>query len=184
MKRCALVLAIGLTAASSAWAQAVPQGMAEKAAAPTDPSCKGVAVEWPADLKAWGLTAVPVTAAKGGDAVPAVTPGTPARVTLAPKEDVTLAVAPPKPAEDKTYAGIVAFTVTVAGPYRIALDGGAWIDVVAGAKSLDSTSHRHGPNCSGIHKVVDFGLAAGTYQLQVSNSQAATVTLLVVPPQN
>jgi hypothetical protein len=160
-----------------AWAQG---GMA----GPADPSCKGVAVEWPADLKAWGLTAVPVTAATAPGTLPTLTPGTPARVTLAAKEGVTLVVAPPKPAGEKTYAGTVAFTVPAAGPYRIALDGGAWIDVVADGKSLDSTSHKHGPNCSGIHKVVDFGLAAGSYQLQLSNSPAATVTVLVVPPQS
>lgn len=161
-----------MTLAAPAWAQGA------------DPSCKGVAVEWPADLKAWRLAAVPVTAATGSAAAPSIAPGSPARVTLAPKEGVALAVNPPKPAADKTYAGTVSFTVPMAGPYRVALDGTAWVDVVMDGKSLDSTSHKHGPNCSGIHKVVDFGLAAGTYVLQLSNSPAATVTVLVVPPQN
>ncbi|MDZ5646264.1 hypothetical protein [Nitrospirillum sp. BR 11828] len=165
-----------------AWAQG-----AKTPSAPADPSCKGVAVEWPADLKAWGITAVPVTAATASAAAPTLTPGVPARVTLAPKAGVTLAAAPPasqsKPVAESTYAGILSFTVPAAGPYRIALDAGAWIDVVAEGKALDSTSHKHGPNCSGIHKVVDFGLAAGTYQLQLSNSLVPAVTVLVVPPQ-
>ncbi|TWB68045.1 hypothetical protein FBZ87_11288 [Nitrospirillum amazonense] len=169
------VVAVMMALAAPAWAQM---------GGPADPSCKGVAVEWPADLKAWGLAAVPVTAATAPGVAPALTPGTPARVTLVTKEGVTLAVTPPKPAGEKTYAGTVAFTVPAAGPYRIAIDGAAWIDVVADGKSLDSTSHKHGPNCSGIHKVVDFGLAAGTYRLQLSNSPAAAVTVLVVPPQS
>ncbi|WP_044559870.1 hypothetical protein [Azospirillum sp. B4] len=182
--RCAVT---GMMAAAMV-ALAVPafaQGGGQAGSSPAaDPSCKGVAVEWPADLKAWGVAAVPVTAATGPGSIPAIMPGTPARITLAPKEGVTLAVTPTKPVEDKTYAGTVAFVVPAAGPYRVALDVGAWIDVVADGKSLDSTSHRHGPNCSGIRKVVDFGLAAGTYQLQLSNSPAATVTLLLVPPQS
>ncbi|MEA1675614.1 hypothetical protein [Nitrospirillum sp. BR 11163] len=174
MRRAAAIGTVVMALAVPAWAQM---------AGPADPSCKGVAVEWPADLKGWGLTAVPVMAATTPAAAPPLTPGTPARVTLAAKEGVTLAVAPPKPAGEKTYAGTVAFTVPADGPYRIALDGGAWIDVVADGKPLLSTSHKHGPNCSGIRKVVDFGLAAGTYQLQLSNSPAATITVLVVPPQ-
>ncbi|WP_145735587.1 hypothetical protein [Nitrospirillum pindoramense] len=172
--------------AGPAWAQGAVQRAAQGGKAvssPVDPSCKGVAVEWPTDLKAWGLTAVPVTAATASGGAPALTPGAPARVALAPKAGVTLATTPPKPAGESTYAGIVSFTVPASGPYRIALDAGAWVDVVANGTAVESTSHKHGPNCSGIHKVVDFGLAAGTYRLQLSNSPVPAVTVLVVPPQ-
>jgi hypothetical protein len=44
---------------------------------------------------------------------------------------------------------------------------------------LTSIAHGHGPDCSGIRKMVDFRLEAGSYVLQIVGNGAPTVRVLV-----
>lgn len=67
-----------------------------------------------------------------------------------------------------------------AGKYGIAADSKVWIDVIADGKPLTSTDHGHGPDCSGIRKIVWFDLAAGTYEVALSKAAGPSVRLLVV----
>ena len=61
----------------------------------------------------------------------------------------------------------------------MALGSGAWIDVVKDGKAIESTAHGHGPDCSGVRKVVDFPLQPGSYTLQVAANGQAQLPLLV-----
>lgn len=70
--------------------------------------------------------------------------------------------------------------IAEAGKYGVAADGKVWIDLVADSKPLTSVGHGHGPDCSGIRKVVSFDLAAGEYQLALTKAVAEKVRLLVV----
>lgn len=100
--------------------------------------------------------------------------------TLLPMSAVTYAVPPEKPGNPASSGGVFAFTVSARGRYRVALGGGAWIDVLSGTTAAASVAHGHGPDCTGIRKTVDFDLAAGRYVLQVSGSGSAKLPIMVV----
>jgi len=127
----------------------------------------------PAGLEAWGapaaVTTGPVAIGKG------------AGLTLQPVEKVAFARAPDRAPKPGSFGGVYPFDVATAGTYRIALDAGAWIDVVRDGKSLESVAHMEGPACSGIRKIVDFTLTPGHYALQLSNAGKAPMRVLIVP---
>ncbi|WP_084465566.1 hypothetical protein [Sphingobium quisquiliarum] len=45
----------------------------------------------------------------------------------------------------------------------------------------ESVAHGHGPNCSGIRKMVDYSLHPGRYTLQIAANSEERLTLLVTP---
>ena len=78
-----------------------------------------------------------------------------------------------------SHGGLVGFSVTEAGTYRVALGSGAWIDVVRGGKAAASTAHGHGPACSGVRKTVDFPLTPGRYILQIAGNGTPSIAVMV-----
>lgn len=70
--------------------------------------------------------------------------------------------------------------IAQAGKYGVAADGKVWIDLMADGKPLTSVGHGHGPDCSGIRKVVWFDLTAGKYELALTKAVTDKVRLLVV----
>jgi hypothetical protein len=105
--------------------------------------------------------------------------GSAADATLRPTSDVRYPVRPEKPGGSASYGGLFTFTVDRPGTYRIALGSAAWIDVLRDKKIIASTAHGHGPDCSGIRKMVDFPLAPGRYTLQVAAAGEPTVALMI-----
>lgn len=103
-------------------------------------------------------------------------------MTLAPVGSVKLAATPVKPPVTGMYAGTVAFDVVRAGRVRIALDQGAWIDVVKDGAIVKSTTHGHGPKCSGIRKIVDFDLTPGRYVVQIVNAPKDRIGVMALLP--
>jgi len=77
-------------------------------------------------------------------------------------------------------AALVPFEIETQATYSVALSEGAWVDVVAGDKVIPSSSHRHGPACSGIHKIVDFRLQPGRYALHISAMQTPSVRVMII----
>ncbi|MBN8838706.1 MAG: homogentisate 1,2-dioxygenase [Sphingomonadales bacterium] len=136
----------------------------------------------PAALAGWA-TPAPLAAAAdpAGLARAALVPGKAATVTLLPTRSVHYPLQPEKPGGSVSHGGLLAFTITRAGSYRVALGSGAWIDVVRDGKALVSTAHGHGPACSTIRKMVDFSLEPGDYVLQVSANAAAELPVLIAP---
>jgi hypothetical protein len=102
-----------------------------------------------------------------------------ATATLKAADRVAFARPPEHAPAAGTSAGLFAFTVTEAGRYRIALGAGAWVDLVRDGQALPSAGHGHGPDCTGIRKMVDFALQPGKYVLQVSGNPAPTIQLMV-----
>ena len=92
---------------------------------------------------------------------------------------MTYPLAPVKPGAAGAHGGVFAFEITRPARYRVALGGGAWIDVVQGSKALESKAHSHGPECSPVTKMVDFDLKSGRYLLEVSGSPTPTLGLMV-----
>ncbi|WP_447761181.1 homogentisate 1,2-dioxygenase [Sphingopyxis panaciterrae] len=105
--------------------------------------------------------------------------GRAADAALKPSADVKFAVTPGKTGEGESNAGLLAFTVETAGSYRVALGAGAWVDVAKDGAALVSTAHGHGPQCSGIRKMVDFSLTPGTYLLQIAASPKPSIAVMI-----
>ncbi len=59
---------------------------------------------------------------------------------------------------------------------------GAWIDLVQKGERLKSADHAHGPDCSGIAKIVAFDLQPGRYWVQLSEAKDATIYAAVAGP--
>ncbi|ODU81485.1 MAG: hypothetical protein ABT10_13815 [Novosphingobium sp. SCN 63-17] len=133
------------------------------------------------DLAAW---ASPGDRAAAADmtGLPAATLaiGEAARVKLLPTPAVRYPLRPEKPGGSVSFGGLVRLHVTTPGTYRVALGSGAWIDLVAGGEAVVSTAHGHGPDCSGIRKMVDFPLETGDYTLQFAANGADAITVLAV----
>lgn len=75
--------------------------------------------------------------------------------------------------------GAIAFDVAEPGTYRVALEHKGWIDVVEDGRSLESSSHGHGPACTGIRKIVDFRLKRGRHVLRLSKLAEDEVRVLI-----
>jgi hypothetical protein len=125
----------------------------------------------PAGLEAWS-----VAPGMTGDVI---APGKNIALTLEPIDSVTF----PLPLERKpaagTFGGVYHVTIATAGAYRVALQNGAWVDLVRDGKSLTSVAHMEGAPCSGIRKIVDFALQPGTYIVQLSGAKTAQTRILI-----
>ena len=95
---------------------------------------------------------------------------------LHPADHLSLPVEPKKPGGS---GGLVALSIVETGTYRMALSSAAWIDVIQEGRVLESVSHGHGPDCSGIRKIVDFALSPGRYTIQLTGNAESTTRLLV-----
>jgi hypothetical protein len=104
--------------------------------------------------------------------------GQAARMTLLPTPQVHYPLRPEKPGGSVSYGGLVQISVREAGTYRIALGSAAWIDLVKHGKPVASVAHGHGPDCTGIRKIVDFSLTQGRYILQIAANGTPEVTVL------
>lgn len=106
-------------------------------------------------------------------------PGRAATLTLAPTPTVKYPLRPEKPGGTVSFGGLAGFTVKQAGTWRVALGAGAWIDVVKDGKAAVSVAHGHGPDCTGVRKMVDYQLTPGVYILQIAASAETALTVLV-----
>lgn len=145
---------------------------------PTDATCSAVRVALPTSLVGWNDRTDVVAGVSPGQGGTVIV-GKGANVSLHPARHLSLAPAPAKAAAADSSGGTLAFMVTDAATYRVALGAAAWIDVVQGGKALASAAHAHGPKCTGIAKVVDFKLTPGTYAIQLSGSATPTIPLMV-----
>jgi len=136
----------------------------------------------PAELAGWTTrSAITASADAAGLASAALVLGKGADVALRPDADVRYAAAPGKKTDTKGSSGLLAVEIKEAGIYRVALGAGAWIDVIRDGKVLTSIRHGHGPECSGIRKIVDFELTPGIYVVQIAGSPVAELPVLVAP---
>lgn len=171
-----LLIAAAIAVASPAFPQMGDH--ARQAACPATPE------PLPADLAGWA-TPEPMRAANTADTASAVELilGQASDLELYPTPDVTYAIRPARPAGSISNGGMVAFRIDTAGVYRVAIDSAAWLDVVQDDKTLESVNHGHGPDCSGIRKMVDFKLEPGIHTLQIvgNGTDRIRVMLASVP---
>jgi len=127
-----------------------------------------------------------VQAGKVASSAPDLLVGELFEVTLHPQESVQLAVPPSKAMlPDGVYAGLLRLRIPAAGSYRIALDNGAWIDVVNGDRSINSSEFSGAATCTRPAKIVVFDLAVSdVLWLQISAATSERVSVTVVPHSN
>lgn len=85
-------------------------------------------------------------------------------------ESLRYAIAPEREPDVHKFGGMVPIEVKKGGRLTVALDAGAWIDLVRDGAVVKSATHGHGPACSGIRKMVDFDVTPGRYLLQIVNA--------------
>lgn len=95
-------------------------------------------------------------------------------------ESLRYGVAPERKPDVHKFGGMIPIEVKKAGRLIVALDAGAWIDLVRDGTVLKSVAHGHGPACSGIRKMVEFDVMPGRYQLQIVNAPSASIHAMAV----
>ncbi|HUD29028.1 MAG TPA: hypothetical protein VMQ93_09170 [Novosphingobium sp.] len=170
-----LTLPLALTAALAVLGASPAAAQMEHPA----PACTAPAA-LPAELASWRDPA-PLTAGRDrkGAAKAMLTPGQAALLTLSRTPEVAYPLRPEKPGGTVSFGGLASFTVKEAGTWRVALGSGAWVDVVKDGKAATSVAHGHGPDCTGVRKMVDYQLSPGTYTLQLAANAGDTLAVLV-----
>ncbi|MBS0473881.1 MAG: hypothetical protein JSR28_01880 [Proteobacteria bacterium] len=132
------------------------------------------------ELAPWATPVAMTAAASDAATARARLPvGQAARLTLLQTPEVRYPRRPEKPGGSVSHGGLVRIDVAQAGTYRVALGSAAWVDLVRGGKAAVSINHGHGPDCTGIRKMVDYKLQRGRYSLQVAANGEPAVTVLV-----
>jgi hypothetical protein len=153
-------------------AQQTPMGEHESVA----PTCPAPVAPTGA-LAPWSAP-VPMQAGADGDHAKLLHAGQAGEVELLPTAQVHYPLAPEKAGGADSHGGVLMLDVAKAGTWRIALGSAAWLDVVGSDGAQRSVAHGHGPDCTGIRKMVDFALKPGRYMVQISSSSAAKVRVL------
>lgn len=78
-----------------------------------------------------------------------------------------------------SYGGLFKVDIKRSGTYRVALGNASWIDLIKDGIAAKSVAHAHGPENSGIRKMVDYPLDAGIYTLQLSAGPDSTSAVLI-----
>lgn len=170
------IIAVSLAAALvAAPAFAAPAGKAAVA-------CPARAV-LPDDLADWARDASGSTIyAHGADLAAEWLPLGAARTALPLHkfESLRYAVAPGRKPDVYKFGGMIPIEAKTPGRLIVALDAGAWIDLVRDGRVVASVTHGHGPACSGIRKMVEFDVTPGRYLLQIVNAPAASLHAMAV----
>jgi hypothetical protein len=134
----------------------------------------------PTELAGWS-SRVSIAAASDRSAVDqtTLTIGKAVDATLRKTPEVKYVTLPDRPGGSVSYGGMFSFEVDRAGTYRVAIASGAWIDILEDGQAVQSTAHGHGPDCSGIRKMVDYPLKPGHHVLQLSGNADPTLSVLV-----
>ncbi|WP_340264044.1 hypothetical protein [Sphingobium mellinum] len=118
-------------------------------------------------------------AAAGGEAAtaPRLILGKPVVATLRPQAQVQYPVKPPQ-RERSAQGGL--FTLALKDPARvgIALSGPAWVDIFTGSTIASAVDHGHGPDCSGIAKIVWFDLPPGLHLVALSGASQRDIRVM------
>jgi hypothetical protein len=133
----------------------------------------------PADMAAWS-SPTPLPAARSEANLPVLPVGKAVQASFAPVAEVKYRVPPEKADGPATFGGLYGLTISEPGVYRVAASAAPWMDVFAGTTPVKTARFGHGPECTGIGKMVEFPLQPGTYLVQFSASLQPTTEILVI----
>lgn len=142
-------------------AQIIPPANAPETCPPVPPAL-------PAALRDWGRPGVDLSSGRA--------------VTVASIDPKTVRLADVPAPERPGRMILRTIKVSRPGTYGIALDQKGWIDLYrAGNRTaLVSTKHGHGPDCSGIRKIVRYALTPGEYRVMVTGLDKPRATMMLV----
>lgn len=104
------------------------------------------------------------------------------KLELPLQSDVTFVMPPAKamlPAGAR--AGILKFSVSQPGRYRVALDATFWIDVLLDDAEVKPRDFSGDPGCKAPHKIVEYDLpVGGEYMLQLRGAAQEATTIAIV----
>ena len=163
-------------------AAAVP-AVAAAAPSPKDAASCPAAPVLPPELADWARNASSKTIYAYGDDLGADWSPLGAARTLLPLhkfESLRYGIAPVRKPDVYKFGGMIPIDVKKPGRLTVALDAGAWIDLVHDGVVVKSTTHGHGPACSGIRKMVEFDVTQGRYLLQIVNAPTASIHAMAV----
>lgn len=128
----------------------------------------------------------PLEAGRDATAAPKIEPGRLYAVKLPTQQQVRFVAPPGRRAIDPSKSGgLLRFSVTEAGHYRVSTDASFWIDVVLDGKALTSTDSRGDHECAGPRKIVTFNLPAGAeliVQLADVGVERVRLAVTAAPP--
>ena len=151
-------------------------------AAPTAPSCPAAAA-LPGELAGWSRDASGKTIYAYGDDLSADWSPLGAARTALPLhrfESLRYGGATGQRPDVHKFGGMIPIETKRRGRLIVALDAGAWIDLVQGGAVVKSVAHGHGPACSGIRKMVEYDVTQGRYLLQIVNAPTASIHAMAV----
>jgi hypothetical protein len=90
-----------------------------------------------------------------------------------------------KPRDLASPAGYATIIVSSAGIYQVTLDSAAWIDLIQRGAYLKPTAFSGALDCTGVRKLVRFGVEGGPLTLQITDASTDRIGLIVAPsPSN
>ncbi|MDC7675706.1 hypothetical protein [Asticcacaulis machinosus] len=140
---------------------------------PADPVVATGYETWP--------TPAEVNAATNAANAPFLETGKAYKTTLVATPQVTFAAEPGRKSETASFSGLMMVHIADSGTYGVAASSGVWIDLIKDKTPLKSIRHGHGPDCSGIRKIVSYDLQPGDYVLQIASSKTPDVTVQIQP---
>jgi hypothetical protein len=148
-----------------------------------DDACVGHKWDVGAERSLFAGSAAEMDAGHDAKSAPTVTASHLYRFKLVPQSEVVLAPSAAKdPPTTAQYAGVAVLRVPAAGSYRIALDGGFWIDLLSKGVLVPVEDFQGLHGCRAPRKIVQFAVpAAGSFLLQLSNSNHEFVAVAITP---
>jgi len=147
--------------------------------------CAGFRWDMGRERRLFATQAQAVAAGRDEGSAPLLLPERLYELSLAPLDQVSFAAQPGRkmPAESAS-AGLARVRLAAAGDYRISLDQGYWVDVVAGGRPIASKDFQGLRDCRAPHKIVLYSLPAGQdLVLQFSGAGSSRIRLAVVPAE-
>lgn len=134
----------------------------------------------PSELQGWKTLSY-VGSAKNAEELSgaALTLNSASLVGLLPTPKIQYVARPVNEGGTVSYGGLFQITIKERGVYRVVLANASWIDMIKDGKGAQSVAHSHGPEHSGIRKMVDYTLDEGTYTLQLSAGADTTSAVLI-----
>lgn len=136
--------------------------------------------KWPLDREK-ALLAAAVSIASGGEAAQPL--GVAIKLALVPFADAKLPMEPTRtPKSPDSYAGFVRVpALPKAGPYRVTISGGGWVDVFQDGRDVKSRVVSSASGCEGVRKSVKFDLSAAPFIIEVTGTAARDIGVVVTP---
>jgi hypothetical protein len=153
--------------------------MASQAALAADP-CEGFTWNVAQERALFATAPVAVTAATAAGPAPTLQVDKLYEIALTPQDKVHFALPPAKKAlADGAFAGMVTLNIPSPGKYRVSMNEGFWIDVIADGKFAPTDDFTGAHECRAPRKIVQYPLPAGKLTLQFSNTNSASVRVTV-----